>query len=148
MKAFPYGEGSDLVSKSNHLYVEHCMMFKHTTKDWRVVKEDDLYWIEADPKTEANDTLNHLASIAYSMSNPILNRKHYEDLEYKGIVDAIERTAKRTGTIIVSTSDTYDLLSSIGAKFNEDPPMTLNLSMSDDEFKELVEKTFPTWRDY
>ncbi len=147
MKAFPYGEGSDLVSKSNHMYVEDYM-FKHTTKEWRVVKEDGFYWIKADPKTEANDTLNHLASIAYSMSNPILNRKHYEDLEYKGIVDAIERTAKRTGTIIVSTSDTYDLLSSVGAKFNEDPPMTLNLSMSDDEFKELVEKTFPTWRDY
>ncbi len=147
MKAFPYGEGSDLVSKSNHMYVEDYM-FKHSTKDWRVVKENDLYWIEADPMTEANDTLDGLARIAYSMSNPILNRKHYEDLEYKGIVDAIERTAKRTGTIIVSTSDTYDLLSSVGAKFNEDPPMTLNLSMSDDDFKELVEKTFPTWRDY
>ena len=147
MKAFPYGRGSDLVDKSNHLFVEGYM-FKHSTMDWRVVNADGFDWIEADSQTEARQTLSDLSMAAYHEAPFILNEKHYNNIEYKSIVDAIKRTAEETGTIIVSNDDVYDLLSKVGVKFTEDPPMTLNLSITADEFKELIETTFPTWRDY
>lgn len=146
MRAYPLGDHSTTLEISNHHHVQSHLIDQHSKKEWSVVWADQAYWIEVEDDTPAHRFV--LDMQAQEERYPVLDEHHFADLQYAEMLKAINRIAERSGTIIISYDDTYDLLVDANVHIEENPPNQYKVLLSDEEFRELIGQAFPDWKDY
>lgn len=145
MKTYPRGDYSSTLEISNHIFVEQELLKRHNSKHWRIVEEDQCDWIEADEGTEAEKFILQMQEA--EQDYPVLNERHYSDLQYGEMLKAMRCKAERSGTIVISYDDAYDCLLDNAIEIVEEPPRYTVLC-SDEVFRETIESAFPNWKDY
>tara|TARA_R100001463_G_scaffold76199_7_gene130275 strand:- start:9433 stop:9870 length:438 start_codon:yes stop_codon:yes gene_type:complete len=145
MKAYPRGDYSSTLDISNHIFVEQELLKRHDSKGWRIVWEDQCDWIQADEGTEAEKFILQMQKA--EQDYPVLNERHYSDLQYGEMLKAIKRKAEQSGTIVISYDDAHDCLLDSGIDIEECPPRYTVLC-SDEVFRDTIESVFPNWKDY
>lgn len=145
-RAFPLSDYSTTVETSNHNSILSHFAENYSTKDWRVVLDENEYWIQVDKGTDVHAFLEKMLKAVQEY--PVLNEQHHCDLEYAEMLNAVTRIAHRTGTIIVSNDDALDYLHTRSVCIEESSPNYYTVVLSDDEFKMMIEEEFPHWKEY